>query len=506
MDKLLPKLGPLVAGDSLLDFLPRSDLTYRSYVDQSIKSADLVRSMLIGTSFNNCKLENVKFDNCDIEGAQFIGCDFNDCSFLDADIRSCVFYRCTIQKCRFDQALLQDATVRDSMINESSFTQASIHDSAFYDSTLNNCSIKNSSALHNTFAYVTFEQMRIADCTFLYTLFNECKFNNVQMNVEAIGTTFGLSRENIQSLEMVYLGDVQQQPPQDMIDTLKLSYLDRKWNFSEAMLGVNYGPQPKLVALCRAVESLCKIAASGIGVKRDEFRFIGKVSEYLFELEQLPIGYLIHSMEITGQLLDGQKHRYEVRDAVQELHNKLFLMLQSAIDTYQDFANKLELPDDLSVPVLLTLTYTERPALDSAMIIRLAGEANPDSKYIVADLIDARHGSWIEIVQTTAMGVLALYALFVVTNGLFVQIIRARALAKALVQPIPKRTIQDLTKKLILSNDKGAQSQFTKAAMGWLSANVQESLSKSVNARAGVAADLHKLQSISIEAKGSDVV
>jgi len=505
MYKLICKSNPLVVGDALLDLLPRSDLTYRSYADQSINAVDLKASLLIGTFFNNCRFESVKFDNSDIEGAQFIGCDFRNCTFLDADIRSCTFSRCIFGKCQFDQALLQDTTIRDSELIESSFIQASIHDSAFHNSTLNNCSVKHSSALHNTFASVTFKQMRIADCTFLYTLFVECQFIKVQMNVEAIGATYGLSQENIHSLEMIYLGELQQTPPQDIIEALKLSYLDRKWEFSEAMLRVNFGPQPKLVSLGLAVNSLCKIAVNGIGVKRDEFRFIGRVSEYLSEQGKLPVGFLIHATELTGQLLDGAELSEGVRNTVQELHNKLFLMLQSAVDEYQVLANNLNLPDDLSTPIRLTLTYTERPAIDSAMIIRIASKANPDSNQVVAELVDARPGSWIEIVQTTALGVLALYTLFVVTNGLLVQIIRTRALAKALVQPISKRTIQGFTKKIILSNDGVAQSKFTRTAMDWLAASTKATPPNIDNGRPDVATDLHKLKSIAIEAGGAEV-
>ena len=86
------------------------------------------------------------------------------------------------------------------------------------------------------------------------------------------------------------------------------------------------------------------------------------------------------------------------------------------------------------------------------------------------------------------------------------QIIRTRALAKALVQPISKRTIQGFTKKIFLSNDGVAQSKFTRTAMDWLAASTKATPPNIDNGRPDVATDLHKLQSIAIEAGGAEVV
>lgn len=505
MNELSDQSSPLVVGNASRDFLPRSDLTYRSYETENLISIDLSRSLLIGTFFQRCTFKEVTFDNCDIEGARFLECAFENCSFVDADIRSCNFSRCKIEWCHFDQALLMDLSIQDTAFASTSFERASIHDSVFENSTLLECSLKHASALHNRFEAVSFEGMRIAECTFLYALMVDCQFQRVQLNAEAVGTIFGIAREDLESMELIYLGEVQRNPVDDIVSALKCSYFERKWEFLTAMLAVNYGPATRLLALNQAIDALSKVAVNGIGVKRDEFRFLANVSEKLSQQGKLPVGFLVHAAEQTGQVLNRPNLATSSSNTVQELHNKLFLLLQESLDLYQASIGMLIPTEDLSTPVLMTLTYRERPETDSDQMVRLAGESISSIEPISATLISARPGSWIELVQTTALGALALYALLVATNGVLAQIIRTRALATALIQPIPKRTVQTLVRNTVLTSDKQLQSPMARTALNALSDLAKRATTHTEVAHHTVGTDLEKLQYILVEAdKGKD--
>lgn len=498
MPDLVHRTSPLVVGEASRDFRPKSDLTYRSYSDMQASAMDLSRSLLIGTLFQKCAFIETKFDNCDIEGAHFLDCTFENCSFIDADIRSCTFSHCTLESCGFNQALLLDLSVEGSEFSRTSFERASIHDSSFEQSALRGCSFLHASALHNSFEHVEFEDVRIAECTFLYALMLDCRFLRVQLNAEAVGTIFGMSKESLGSLELIYLGDIQKAPIEDTVAALRSSYIDRKWNFLSAMLAVNYGPEHRLLALEEAVDALCSLARNGIGVKRDEFRFLARVAEELGRQGTLPIAFVVHAAEETGQLLDRPELASNVSTTVQELHNKLYLLLQENLDRYQVAIDTLVTTDDVSAPVLVTLTYRERPAMDSAELLRLAGQQLSLGDALPAKLVSARLGSWIEVVQTTALGAVALYAMLVATNGILTQMIRTRALASALVQAIPKRTVQTLIRTTVLRNVEPMQSRMARSALTALSDLTKRSGARDAANRTA-AVDLDKLEYLSVE-------
>jgi uncharacterized protein YjbI with pentapeptide repeats len=501
MTDLVDINSPLVIGDPERDFQPKSDLTYRSYVGESANEVDLSRSLLFGTLFEKCRFTDTKFDNCDIEDAQFLDCTFETCSFIDADIRSCTFSRCTLESCQFNQALLLDLSVLGSTFTRTSFERASIHDSSFEQSGLRSCSLKHASALHNAFQSVEFEDVRIAECTFLYALMLNCRFVRVQLNAEAVGTIFGMSRESLASVDLIYLGETQHVPAEDTVAALRTSYLDRKWHFPGAMLSVSYGPEHRLFALNDAVDALLRVARNGIGVKRDEFRFLADVAEQLSRQCTLPVAFLVHAAEQTGELLKLTELASSVSTTVQELHNKVYLMLQENLDRYQASISVLVTAEEQSVPTLVTLTYRERPATNSVEVLRIAGQLLSNVEPIPARLVSARAGSWVEVVQTTAMGAVAIYAMLAATNGILTQMIRTRALASALVQGIPKRTVQTLVRTTVLRNVEPMQSRMARSALTALSDLTRKSdaLDKVQRVAAG---DLDKLQYLAVEVGG----
>ncbi len=497
MTDLVARVNPLVSGDVARDFRPRSDLTYRSYTEQRVIELDLSRSLLIGTSFHKCNFSRLKFDNCDIEGARFVECNFDRCTFTDADIRSCTFVQCDFDRCRFDQALLLDLAVQSTNFLATSFERASVHDSTFGQGALRDCSIKHASVLHNSFDRMEFEDIRIADCTFLYASMLNCHFNRVQLNAEAVGTIFGMSAENLASIELIYLGEIQLSPIEDTVAALQSSYRDRKWTFLSTMLAVNYGPEHRLIALNHALDALCTVARSGIGVKRDEFRFLARVAEQLSSRGGLPIGFLVHAAEETGRLLDELDFA-NVLATIQELHNRLYLLLQENLDLYRASVTRLLATEDIADQVLVTMTYRERPAVDSTELLRLAGALMTVGEVPRAKLVSARVGSWVEVIQTTALGAIALYAMLATTNGILKEMIRTRALASALVHPIPKRTVQTLVRSTVLRNTEPLPSRMVRSALSTLSDFTKRSEARdSIHQVAAI--ELEKLDSVSVE-------
>jgi hypothetical protein len=317
------------------------------------------------------------------------------------------------------------------------------------------------------------------------------------LNAEAAGTIFGISKADLMSITLVYLGDAQCNPAEDIVTALKSSYVDRKWYFLSAMLEVNYGPEHRLLALNHALDTLCVVAASGIGVKRDEFRFLGRVAEELARQGVLPMGFLMHAAEETGQLLGMPKLASNVFQTIQELHNRLYLLLQQSVDLYSEAVGQLLPTEDEAAAACVTVIYRERPAVDSAEAIRLAGQLM-STQAPSATLVSARHGSWIVVVRTTAAGAMALYAIIVATNGILTQIIRTRALANALAQPIPKRTVQALVRTAVLRNSESMQSRLVRSALTTLS----DMTKRSANGDAVhqlLAGGLDKLECISVE-------
>lgn len=483
----------LVAGDAAKDLCAGADLTYHHFIDSRIFKVDARRSLLYGTVFQNSTFNNVKFDNSDIEGARFSDCIFIECSFVDADIRSCNFLNCLLQNCSFEQSLLLDVTAQNCDFIKTTFARSSIHESFFENSKLNECSFKNASALHNSFVETTFKKIRIADCAFLYALMLNCSFESIELNAEAVGTIYGMSRADLESMKMVFLGEPQQLQGQNLIQSLKDSYHQRKWYFLEAMLEVFYGPVHKLMALSQALCILCEMASAGIVVKRDEFKFVAKISEELSKQGCLPMSFLVYATDKTGALLDRSDLARGSISVIQEFHSSVYLLLNKSIEIYAAEVGKLSAEINGKSPVLITLTYRDRPAIDGATAVNIAASLVSENEP-TATLLSARPGSWVEIIQTTAFGAIAIYAIVVATNGIVAQLIRTKALATALLQPVPKQAVRRLIQQHLLSSNDGYPNKLIRESLGVLSA-----ITNNQDVHKSLAEGFEKLESMSIE-------
>jgi hypothetical protein len=57
-----------------------------------------------------------------------------------------------------------------------------------------------------------FQDVNLGDCTALFLFFENCRFDRCYINAESIGFSYGLSSENLNSLQLIYLGRKQRNP------------------------------------------------------------------------------------------------------------------------------------------------------------------------------------------------------------------------------------------------------------------------------------------------------
>jgi hypothetical protein len=156
-----------------------------------------------------------------------------------------------------------------------------------------------------------FERTDLSDCTSQYHLFTDCTFIASKLNAEAVGLMFGLTRQNLTQVELVFRGNKVESvgtSVDDLIASLLTTYRARGWPFAAAILELNFlGDRQRSLADVFAVIETA--AASALPLKADEIRFFARIIERLSQeglLSLLPIASGLDSVVRSADLRENR--------------------------------------------------------------------------------------------------------------------------------------------------------------------------------------------------------
>jgi uncharacterized protein YjbI with pentapeptide repeats len=228
-----------------------ADLTALTLVQLIVEGASAKQALFSGTLFRDCTFRRCDFKRADFEGSVFESCIFERCDFSVADFRSVDAVRTRFVDCTFEEGSTRSCRFLECTFEQSRLELHSFCENWLEDSSFSRCSFRRSTSLHCDFIRTRFEKTDLADCTAQFHMFEECVFVDTRINAEAVGLTFGLTRENLSVIGLVWRGigietDVGiHDLPADLVTT----YTSRSWFFAAAILKLNFALTTTISAL-----------------------------------------------------------------------------------------------------------------------------------------------------------------------------------------------------------------------------------------------------------------
>lgn len=364
------------------------------------------RSSLICIRVAECKFERCKFKNVDLHGCTFTNCVFESCDFSLADIYDNVFFNC-----QFEEVDFTGATLKENEIKNVNFT---------------NISLRGSLTSLNVFRQLIVRNSEFGNCTVDYNILENCHFYNSFLNIESLGTFFGLNSKALHDCNFLALGE-QIFEPQEVIFERIRSYFEDKCQYVELFI---FDINRSLSNLISGTEQLCiqmrEKLINGEYVPMNQFQFIFYVYKELYkrgELGYLTLYRLIHGIQdILEQLLPTSRS-YE---NLVLLYNNLSLLHNSITADLIDFSDEeLHAADR---PVILKFKFVNRPLLSLTEFLETChlyvfGYAPKQAPVILAE----QSGSYIVFLQTTIYTLLAFRICTYLLVGSVKELVKLRA-------------------------------------------------------------------------------
>lgn len=450
-----PISGPLGDDESARYFSRRSDLTYRRIENVTVSEADMYMSLLTGSLMRDCVFRKVLLTRSDLDGIRAEKTVFVDCDFTSTDFRSCVFVGCSFENCIFDGSFIDDCWFQECELTNCVFRNSTLSHCDFRSTTFRAGQITRASFLTSKLHKCSISNVNLGDCTINYIVLRSCELVDVNISAEYIGGIFGITREQLDQFNMSYMGEQQPVPEDaDRVKSIYEQYWQRKWYLGQLVLNLNFNVVSTLAAFDEYMSQSYKRFAELGFIKGEELEFVGNILEELASRNSLPLLTAFNVLDWCSSLEATIKQRDEefpksANALFRAFVSRVVLLSNTLMDKLDQAMPEIGLEEG-DRPVCVEVRFEQKPEFSLPDVLNAINRSSALAVTQPSRLIEARSGSYIEIVLTTLFSLIALQTFLYLINGCVIQLTELKQRVKMLAhKKAPQSYVQ-----LALSNQQ----------------------------------------------------
>jgi hypothetical protein len=271
----------------------------------------------------------------------------------------------------------------------------------------------------------------------------------VTINVESVGTVFGITREDLVQLRFVHLGqEALPSEADDLAALLASTYEAQRWALSLAITRLNFRLTSSAFAIAEYFKDIEAQMQAGRRLRYEEIAFLLDVFAVQLEGDRLPLV----SLQQLGNVLqrahvpsDGVTADTRLTaETLGVLTAKTSALAQATLDRLAGAVGALNVEDERLVSI--ECCYAEAPRVDVPSLLARATLAAELPLKHPPTRIAVRQGSYIEIIQASLATAFAFQILFYALNGVLIQLIEMKERIRVLRQQRAPRKFELLAR------------------------------------------------------------
>lgn len=346
------------------------ELLHRDHLEiiqQRYNEKKFARTTFERSDIDNCEFTALEFQNCCFDRSSLTcirarHCVFEACQFRNIDLLSCNLTDCIFHDCDFSLANIEDNIFSNCQFTQSDFTGAILKENEFLSVAFTNISLRGSATCLNTFRKVVVQNSEFGNCTVDYNIVENCMFQHSFLNVETLGTFFGLASETLSTCQFLSVGEQSLEPDLDALFARSRRLFETEGRYIEAfIIDLNYSLNnlySETGVLCTRIQE--KILADGY-IPSDQLKFLFNVFKELYRRKQLglfPLCQLRNGIRNVLELLSPDDRSYE---KFVLLYNNLSLLYNSVIIDFTEGSDWMYYMEDR--PIIIRFKFQNRPSL-----------------------------------------------------------------------------------------------------------------------------------------------
>jgi uncharacterized protein YjbI with pentapeptide repeats len=438
-----PKVHGVDAKQYLEDFKPYSNLSFRLVEDFHVSNKSAHRCSFRGAIFRDSVFNNIDMTRCDFLSLKVERSKFIDCDFTTSDFRACQFGKAVFKNCNFSNGYINDCEFEEVEFIECTFEKAFITDIITKRSIFESCKISKSGFILDHFDTTVFRNMILADCTFEKHIFSECKFENCGIELEYVGTLFGIGITDLERMQLIYQGKDSsiEASITELLDLIHNEYISRGLLIPAVFFKLNYGMQTTLSTFLNLKDVIKSHINSSLVISGDDILFIENVLVHLHKQSQLPFISVLDLRQVLDKILNSDKISSVdniTNKSIKSLQFKLFSIFQEMLLELRNLEHEYNF-FSLNEPLFLRLTFKKPPKTNVASFLNNITTISGIGTFIEAQSISVKEGSFIEILQCGFSALVVLRIFLFLINGVLKQVHKTIDLTEKIKSKLKKK-------------------------------------------------------------------
>lgn len=340
----------------------------QSYESLSIMHQTIEMEKYIDYSFQRISAHNVHiqectFTNCFFSRANLVNlrianCIFINCKFLNADLSFCKFSNCTFKECDFSLAEIENNSIYKSVLVDTKFIGARLANNTFTETSFTNVDLNGSTTKFNSFEETEWIDSIFGNCTIDYNIATRCIFKSTKMNLETLGSVWGIQEESLEQIIFLSLGREIIENPQNIYQNY-MDYLEKKRLCLEIFTyNVSFKKEDIYYNLQQLLNNLDIRYSENQYLTPDELRFFYEILKVLRKESLLPLLVLKHLIEFIKNIINKISTDDNYYETMLLFYNNICLIYNSMINELVTYQYDL-LEDSCNYKV--KITFKERP-------------------------------------------------------------------------------------------------------------------------------------------------
>lgn len=420
----------------------KSYIMHQNIQNLSIKNEEFIRNNIQNNSFTDCVFEKINLSRSSLVNLRIKDSEFVNCIFQNVDLSFCKFTNCSFLNCDFSLAEIENTVFYKCDFNNTTFCGGRLADNTFTYCNLKYADLTGSSTKFNSFIHTNWSFGLFGNCTIDYNITEDCKFTDTKMNVEALGSVFGLRLSDLETVTFLSLGrEVKNNLNEICINTK--GYFERKGLVLEVyVFDVSLSGKNIISCTEELIEKLGKKYKNGEYLSPDELKYFFKVLKALRKEFKLPLLSLYSILSFIKELYDYLQADDIYMEQLLLFYNNITLIYNSMINelnTYNDIK-------DLDRTCYIKITFKKKPLQNIEQVFYNLYEFVYESKpQLKIKLIKEENGSYIAYL---VMGIATLAAFNIGTlllTGGVKHLVKLRAAVEVLIsRKLPEKYYLDV--------------------------------------------------------------
>lgn len=353
-------------------FLNTIDANSIEVTSSSINVGEFLAVNFYSSSFLSTKFIKVKFDCCNMKGSDISSVWMNDC----------VFY-----KTEFDDSTITDSVFINCTFELSSLNNIVLSNSQFINCTFKQMPIDNSTVTLNKYIKCKIQNTHFTE-SFYYQIFEDCLFENIELNPVLLGYNYGFSQELISQIAR-----------KNNLASVEELFINDYFLINAAILRLNQTGAYHDLAILACVTAMCQMIRQDILVKNDEIQFLKRMTEYLSQKKLISQFIKMRMWQCLTSLIDTSKKNIAMEQSlsyIQEFSNTLYFDFQNFQQELQNILNKLNTADNNANKLReVEIVYSIAPAFQLLQLMeQMRTSYCPNAEEV--KLVYSKQGSFVE--------------------------------------------------------------------------------------------------------------